>query len=193
MAVKEHVREGLRVAAVQALLTHGPQVSMEVIAGLAGVGRRTAFRYFATREDLLAAGVDWIVDTYIARMPQRGDRPPDRWLRELARESAGFLGSAGPAYVALLASEWESAPMREAMARRATSRRAFSEDVALEAWRASGRAGKPPQRLVHACLLCLGPFAHYGLRIDGALDANHAGRLAGDVLVDVLRAVTTQR
>ena len=190
MASSTSVRERLQIAAVQGLLAHGPGVSVEAIAELAGVGRRTAFRYFPTRDELLASGVEWIVDGYVAQMPERGARPVEQWLRDLARASAAFVGHSGPGYLALVANDWQSDAMRDVMARRASSRRTFSEQVALEAWRGAGRRGRPPLRLVRTCLLCLGPFVHYGLRIDGDVDADEAGRVAGDLLVDVFRAVT---
>ena len=191
MAARDDVRARLEQAAVQGMLTHGPQVSVETIADIAKVGRRTAFRYFSTREELLAAGVDWVIDGYIESMPTRDGRPVETWLRDLARKSAAFMAAPGPRYVALIVADWESDAMRSVMARRAEVRRAFSEQVATDAWQAVGRRGRPPRRLVHACLVCLGPFVHYALRTDGGMDIDAAGRAGGDLLVDVFRVVTS--
>ena len=193
MATTDDVRTRLQRAAVQGLLAHGPQVSVEAIAALAGLGRRTAFRYFPTREELLAAGIDWVIEGYVDRMPVRAGRPVEPWLRDLARESAVFMSATGAGYVALIVAEWESEAMRTVMERRAAVRRTLSEQVAAEAWQAAGRRGRPPTRLVHACLLCLGPFVHYGLRTDGGIDTDAAGRAAGDLLVDVFRQATARR
>lgn len=182
-------RERLRSAAAQGLIERGPDVTVERIAEIAGVGRRTAFRHFPSRDQLLAAGIEWITDTYLARMPSRGKRPVQAWLRELAAESAAIVGAGGPTYVALLATDWGSEAIRTAMSRREASRQAFARHVALEAWRGSGRAGSPPPRLVAACLLFLGPFAHQALRIDGGCSADEASDLTAALLLDVLRSV----
>lgn len=54
-----------RTAIFEALLSHlesgdADDISMEVLATEAGVSRRTLYRYFPTRADLLAAAGDWI-------------------------------------------------------------------------------------------------------------------------------------
>jgi AcrR family transcriptional regulator len=56
-----------RVAVLQALLHHlalgdADDVSMDDLARQAGVSRRTLYRYFPTRDDLLAAAAEWIRD-----------------------------------------------------------------------------------------------------------------------------------
>ncbi len=56
-----------RTAVLQVLLRHleagdADAVSMDDLAGEAGVSRRTLYRYFPTRDDLLGAAAEWIRD-----------------------------------------------------------------------------------------------------------------------------------
>ena len=52
--IGEHVRETILEAAAEELAEH-PETSMSDLAEAAGVGRATLYRYFPTRESLLAA------------------------------------------------------------------------------------------------------------------------------------------
>ena len=62
-----------RTAVLEALLHHleagdADDVSMDGLAREAGVSRRTLYRYFPTRDDLLAAAAEWIRDD-VLRLP----------------------------------------------------------------------------------------------------------------------------
>lgn len=69
------VREAIRNAALDLFLEQGfGQTRIEDIAARAGVSRRTFFRYFASRDDLLGQGVDQfreIVRSALASSPER--------------------------------------------------------------------------------------------------------------------------
>ncbi len=67
-----------RTAILQALLRHleagdADDVSMDDLAQQAGVSRRTLYRYFPTRGDLLAAAGQWIRDEVLQLPVQIGD------------------------------------------------------------------------------------------------------------------------
>jgi len=66
-SLRSRQAELARTAILQALLSHleagdADQVSMDDLARQAGVSRRTLYRYFPTRDDLLAAAAEWIRD-----------------------------------------------------------------------------------------------------------------------------------
>jgi AcrR family transcriptional regulator len=66
-SLRQRQAEIARQAILEALLQHleagdADDVAMDDLAGEAGVSRRTLYRYFPTRDALLAAAADWIRD-----------------------------------------------------------------------------------------------------------------------------------
>jgi AcrR family transcriptional regulator len=67
-----------RTAVLEALLRHleagdADEISMDDLAHAAGVSRRTLYRYFPTRDALLAAAGDWIRDEVLELPVEIGD------------------------------------------------------------------------------------------------------------------------
>jgi AcrR family transcriptional regulator len=75
---KEVVREALRLAAEGLIARRGYEnVTIEAIARAAGVSRRTYFRYFETKEDVVVAGSDRFADDLLAAVAARpAGEPP---------------------------------------------------------------------------------------------------------------------
>jgi len=72
---REVVREALRVAAEELIARRGyEKVTVEDIARAAGVSRRTYFRYFETKEDVVVAGSDRFADDLLAALAARPAR-----------------------------------------------------------------------------------------------------------------------
>jgi AcrR family transcriptional regulator len=72
---REVVREALRVAAEELIASRGyEKVTVEDIARAAGVSRRTYFRYFETKEDVVVAGSDRFADDLLAAVAARPAR-----------------------------------------------------------------------------------------------------------------------
>lgn len=72
---REVVREALRVAAEELIASRGyEKVTVEDIARAAGVSRRTYFRYFETKEDVVVAGSDRFADDLLAAIAARPAR-----------------------------------------------------------------------------------------------------------------------
>src|ERR1700761_1031141 len=72
-------------AAVAGLAKHGFRVTVDDIAHEAGVSRRTIFRHFATRDELLAVALTQQSDTFRSTLPQLGDQGWQTWLAELSQ------------------------------------------------------------------------------------------------------------
>src|ERR1700722_389244 len=72
-------------AAVAGLAKHGFRVTVDDIAREAGVSRRTIFRHFATRDDLLAVALTQQSDTFRSTLPQLGKQGWPAWLAELCQ------------------------------------------------------------------------------------------------------------
>lgn len=72
---RQVVREALRVAAEELIARRGyEKVTVEDIARAAGVSRRTYFRYFETKEDVVVAGSDRFADDLLAAVAARPAR-----------------------------------------------------------------------------------------------------------------------
>lgn len=136
------MRQAILSAAVRTL-TGEPAATLTAVAADAGVGRATVHRYFATREDLLAAIAEGAIDrlsvTITACRPDEG--PVPEALRRIAEaviplaDEMRFL-EVGPALLDLpeQIGRWYSAPaVVEGLVRRGRDEGALSVDVPV-AW-----------------------------------------------------------
>ncbi len=99
-ALRDHLATSMLDAAATVLTERGDSASMADIAGAAGVGRATLYRYFPTREALLAALSEAALDELAERIAAaRLDTVPV--AEALARLTRAFLGT-GSRYTAFL-------------------------------------------------------------------------------------------
>jgi AcrR family transcriptional regulator len=167
---RELVRDRIVRAALTGLSDIGVDVRVEDIAEIAGVGRRTIFRYFPTRDDLLGEALESAIKKYLDHIPRRDGRDVWTWLPEVAAASTEVNATYGLGYWQLVLQTNVEGPFGEALAARRTRRQRWSREIALEAWQGAGGQGTPPQWMIDAFLLVLGPFTTAGLQIDGQLD-----------------------
>jgi TetR/AcrR family transcriptional repressor of mexCD-oprJ operon len=66
--VRDHISSAILEAAANVISVQGESASMADVAGAAGIGRATLYRYFASREDLLRALATAAVDDASARL-----------------------------------------------------------------------------------------------------------------------------
>jgi AcrR family transcriptional regulator len=83
-----------RTAILQALVTHleagdADDVAMEDLAQEAGVSRRTLYRYFPTRSDLLAEAAEWVRDEVLQLPVEIGGEGIAASFRQAAERVAG--------------------------------------------------------------------------------------------------------
>ena len=74
-------------AAQQGMCEHGLDVTVDMIAALAEVDRRTVFRHFPTREDIMNAAVVAMYDDFFLSTPPFTGQDWQGWLAEVARWS----------------------------------------------------------------------------------------------------------
>ncbi len=98
--LRDRTEAAILDAAAEVLAARGPAASMGEIAAAAGLGRATLYRYFPTREALLAGLLDATIAELIARIAdaELDTLPVDEALARLVR---GFL-TVGSKYTALL-------------------------------------------------------------------------------------------
>jgi AcrR family transcriptional regulator len=129
------------------VMTRGLDVTMDEIAEDAGVGRRTLFRHFETRERLVASALEAGVQVYGEMLPAfTGDWRT--WLRALCEAAHKMQAGYGPGYWELTSRSDLPAEIAAVEKRRRTRRRDAMTRIARTLWREAGGAGDPPATFV---------------------------------------------
>lgn len=175
--------DALLDAAERGIIEHGLGVSMDDIATLAQVARRTVFRYFATREDLLSAAVDASCAKHLRSVPEyTGDDWP-AWLANVAlvRHQANLQAGR-------LHREFTSRPLparlAQAYAGYQQELHRFFHTVADSVWRAAGGDDSTPQPLQQTVAAHLSPLFTQAV----VVDAEGNAELAADIAVEAITA-----
>ncbi|MCU1364617.1 MAG: Transcriptional regulator, TetR family [Ilumatobacteraceae bacterium] len=141
------VRRRILTAARRAIAEHGLDVTVDEIATVAGVGRRTVFRYFVTRELLLNEALEDWVGTLKNRLPMNPQvgQSPQAWLVDVATGVLGTNLDLGNFY-------WEIHGPRSKLAQ--VNRQVYdvvrslrivrAAEVCANAWTMFGGTGEPP-------------------------------------------------
>jgi AcrR family transcriptional regulator len=164
------------------MIKYGIDVSMDDIAALAQVGRRTVFRYFATREDLLEAALAAASANYVRSLPQYTGGDWLAWLVDLARLTPG-----GRLIWELTTRCLSSRLMQTYTEHRQALHHPF-DTTAATLWHAAGGDGAAPQQLRQTVAAHLSPMFTQAV----LLDADGTPDLAADMATNAIAATVRQ-
>ncbi|HKY75220.1 MAG TPA: TetR/AcrR family transcriptional regulator [Acidimicrobiia bacterium] len=183
-APSERVRSRVIQSTQRLLAEEGLGISMDQIAASAGVGRRSLFRHFGSRDALIARALEEAVSASGERLAAllSADAPLGDWLAGVLCEVQRSQLEAGRGYWELTASSDDQlSPQLAAVNRdRRASRRRWAEDVSRRAWSLAGGEDPPPDVVIEAFALTLSRHAvrslveEFGLPPERAVKTNAA-------------------
>lgn len=157
-------------AARRLLATHGLEVSMDDIATEAQVGRRTVFRYFSSRDELIAKALSDSLNIFNNQVDQslQGETDLQQWLSRVVESLHVSQLRAGRGIWQLAATDDKDlpAPIAKVNKQRRQSRRALTKATAREAWRRAGKSGEASRDVELAFALAISSFAVHSLHGD---------------------------
>lgn len=154
---------------VQLLLTkQGVDVTMEQLAEAAGLGRRTLFRYFPSREELIAAAVRRSYDTLLAEVFADTDRAatPEDTIRAVLGRTHAVAERMGRAHWQVAADPEAHGELGAAVAARQEARARYVTRFVSQVWARCDRTDDPPRWLVDTFGLVESLFAFQALQRD---------------------------
>ena len=193
-AQRDLARARILRAAGEVLSTRGLSATMDDVAELAGVNRRTVFRHFATRDSLFAqailAGVHRYADA-LPIAPEDGELGP--WLRDLLLVTHRLNADNGRVFweIAALPTDDLSAELAAAAQESRKARNAFAVKVTGRLWQSGGGRGKPPRWLVDAVAVQLSGFTTQSLCGDLGRGPADVADVAARVIEAALGAAVT--
>lgn len=164
----------------------GLSCTMDDIAARAGVGRRTVFRYFSGRDELLAAAVEWFPGS-IEEMPDLGDRDLAAYIDEVVGRTYAWFERIGVGVGQLVLATGlspELAAAREAILQR---RREVTEHGARTVWRHAGGRGVVPADVSHAFALLVSALGWQALHHNAQHPRQEAAAFASRCLLLIRR------
>jgi AcrR family transcriptional regulator len=183
------VRTALLHATSELLLERGAEPTLEDVAERANVGRRTIFRYFSTKDDLIAEAIAADIREFAASVPERAGRDVEEWLEDVARLIHGHNLRIASGFLQLFLRRREIAGVAQFTGRPGRTRRHDRmQALAAEVWSARGGHGQVPESVADSFTLHLSVFASEALRFHCQADADHMARLTVETLLALLDA-----
>lgn len=152
------------------LAREGLGVSIDAIAVEADLGRRTIFRHFATRDDLIARALSDSLGRFHTQVAEgiSDSSDLDQWLVDVVTQLHGSQRNAGVALWQLAASSDKdlSSPIARVNKHRRDTRRLLTQSIAQAAWTKAGGNGDVPRSVELAVALSISSFAVQSLNVD---------------------------
>lgn len=190
---RDHARSRILRAARHVLAERGLATRVDDVAAAAGVGRRTVFRHFETRDALLAAAVTDGMRSYGDHIP----RPVagvalDDWLEEALVAVHGMNARHGRIYWELAFAPDLDGELADVAETRRQARRQLVRRFTDWAWTAGGGGGRPPGWLLDAFAVHLSAFATQALMGDFGRRPEEIGRSAARALSAIVRRAVSE-
>lgn len=168
---RDRARARIVKAAQRALAGRGLAATVDEVAELAGVSRRTVFRHFASRERLFAAAIRAGLRTYGDQVPPPPEATDpaavDAWLQATVAAMHRINARNGRVYWDLSALDPDlSGDLADAAAKRREARRQFALRVTRTIWAARGGPGEPPTWVADTVAVHLSGFTLQSLAGD---------------------------
>lgn len=165
-------------AAGRLVSAQGLDVTVEDIAEAAGVSRRTVFRHFPTRENLLAAAVQAWVEDFGESLPRYRCGEGRVWVGELLVAIHRMNATCGPGFWEFVTRRDLGPELAAAQRRREDAREVGMGRLAQGAWRALGRQGDVPPEAATVFVAHCSPHFTAAVIDEGGGDPALAARLA---------------
>lgn len=177
-AKRQATVEHILLLARRSVLQNGLDVTMDQLAEVTGVSRRTLFRLFESREKLVGAAFEAGMSGYLRQLPPYHGADPDNWLRETCATAHRMNSTIGPGFFELASRRDLPADLAAAERRRRHDFRGAMADITATLWRAAGGAGEPPAALNTTVTAHLSPYFTAALVVDADRDWQSAADLA---------------
>lgn len=177
-AKRQATVEHILLLARRSVLQNGLDVTMDQLAEVTGVSRRTLFRLFDSREKLVGAAFEAGMSGYLRQLPSYEGAEPDRWLRETCDTAHRMNSTIGPGFFELASRRDLPADLAAAERRRRHDFRGAMADIAATLWRAAGGPGESPAGLNTTVTAHLSPYFTAALVVDADRDWQSAADLA---------------
>ena len=160
---------------------------MDDIAQRSGVGRRTVFRYFPNRDELLAAAAAEWFPTSIEAIPDIGERDLDAYLDEIVGRTYAWFERIGTGVAQLVVATELSPALEAARDALLKERRDVTKRGAAAVWRQVGGSGRVPRDVENAFALLVSALGWQALHHNAQLERREAAAFASRCLLLVLQ------
>jgi AcrR family transcriptional regulator len=187
--VRDVTRTRILRAAAGVLAERGLDTTMDDVAEAAAMGRRTIFRYFETRDRLIAAVMcDWL-RSYSQQIPRPADgEDVETYLTELLSATHRLNAENGRIYWEIAAlGDGLSDDLRAAAAERLKGRKNFVQGASATLWKMAGGKHRPPGWLVDAFAVHLSAFTTKALSGDFGRSPKEVAEVSTRMLLAALR------
>lgn len=179
------------------LAVAGLGVSMDAIAVEAGISRRTLFRHFPVRDELIARALDESLQFFHGQVTETFTETTDmrEWLRSVVSALHSIQIGAGRGIWQLAASEDSElpAPIAAVNVKRRQSRHDTTKVIAQEAWRRCGRDGAVPREVEIMFALAFSSFAARSLNFDYGVTEEESVHALAELLAGYLESSVKNR
>lgn len=193
--LRDVARTRILRAAHTVLAERGLDTTMDDVARASGISRRTIFRYFETRDRLIAAVICEWLRAYGQQLPRPapGD-DVETYLAELLLTTHRLNADNGRIYWELAALGPDlSDDLASAATERLKARTRFVHSASTTAWRMAGGKGRPPAWLVDGFAVHLSAFTTQALAGDFGRSPDQVADVAVRLLSAALREALAEQ